>query len=332
MTEETFVFTVSPEEAGRRLDAFVADRYPDLTRSQVERLAKGGSVLVDGVSAMPGRSLAAGEKVEVRITRRSTREPQPENIPLDIVFEDNAVIVINKPRGLVVHPGAGRERGTLVNALLAHTSQLAVGGGSHRPGIVHRLDRNTSGLLVVAKTQESYVSLSQQVRRREVDRRYTALIWGDVDVDCLTIDVPIGRHTRDRKRMAAVRQSDEGRKVRSARTDIDIVERFGTITLVGVKLSTGRTHQIRVHLAHIGHPIVGDPTYGIRVAKQRRAALDLEKRRAVQSLQGQALHAHALRFLHPQSGQKLSFSVPLPADMEGLLALLRRKTESKRPR
>ncbi len=314
---------VDSSEAGKRLDTFLAGADLGLTRSQAERLVKDGRVLVNGRPAAPGRRLVAGETIEVALPEAVTSAaPRPESIPLNILFEDNDLIVLNKPRGMVVHLGAGRTTGTLVNALLAHTSQLAEGSGSHRPGIVHRLDRDTSGLLVVAKTDDAYAGLSGQVKKREMDRRYLALVWGNVPEDRLIIDVPIGRHQRERKRMAVVVGVPEARAVRSAHTDVTVVQRFGIITLVEARLSTGRTHQIRVHLAHIGHPVVGDPMYGLRQARRQKATLPGGTLALVQQLSGQALHAHHLRFRHPASSQEITFSAPMPADMARLVAYL----------
>jgi 23S rRNA pseudouridine1911/1915/1917 synthase len=249
--------------------------------------------------------------------------PGPEGIALDILFEDDHVLVVNKPQGMVVHPGAGRSSGTLVNALLGHTESLASGGGPHRPGIVHRLDRDTSGLMVVAKSEVAYAGLSRQVRQREMERRYLALVWGRVREDRLLIDVPIGRHLGDWRRMAAVPRAEAGRRVRSAVTDIRVSERLGPVTVVEARPATGRTHQIRVHLAHQGHPVVGDGVYGLRRARQEKAALDAETLARVRGLPGHALHAQMLSFAHPVSGQELRFSAPAPGAMSGLVAHLR---------
>jgi 23S rRNA pseudouridine1911/1915/1917 synthase len=312
--------TVEPGESGRRLDAFIAGRGIGLTRSQAERLARDGLVLIGGRPAAPGRRLAAGETVLVSVPPVGSTELRPESIPLEILFEDEDVIVINKPRGLVVHPGAGRSSGTLVHALLAHTRALAAGSAPHRPGIVHRLDRDTSGLLLVAKTDVAYADLTRQVKSRGMERRYLALVWGDVREDRIVVDVPIGRHQRDRKRMAAVAQPAEGRSLRPAYTDVAVIERYGPMTLVEAKLGTGRTHQVRVHLAHIGHPVVGDPVYGLRQARRHKAALGRESLQLVEQLGGQALHAHSLRFAHPRTSQLVSFAAPMPPEMARLVA------------
>ena len=338
MTGRTVSLKVEPCAAGQRVDTFLAGRDLGLSRSQAEGLAKSGQVLVDGRPVPPGRRLAAGERVEVTLPRAPAPEtpPAPERLPLGILFEDDHLLVVNKPRGLAVHPGAGRASGTLVNALLAHTTALAAGSAPFRPGLVHRLDRDTSGLLVVAKTDQAYDDLSRQVRRREVERRYLALVWGNIREDQLLIDIPIGRHLHDRKRMAAVVQPLPGRTVRSAQTHITVVSRFASMTLVEAKLVTGRTHQIRVHLAHQGHPVVGDRTYGLRRAQREKAGLEqkaalgaqasrlhqLKTLSLVRALQGQALHAYRLRFRHPVGGQELTFSAPAPPDMAQLMSYL----------
>jgi 23S rRNA pseudouridine1911/1915/1917 synthase len=322
MTEETESLEVGPNDAGQRLDVFLAQRIEPLTRSQAERLAKSGRVRVNGRPAAAGHRVVAGEHVDVSLPSAPPERPQAEEIPLAILFEDEHIIVVNKPRGMVVHPAGGRHSGTLVNALLSHARTLASGAGPHRPGIVHRLDRDTSGLLVVAKTDEAYTHLSGQVRRRELERHYLALVWGRIREDRLLIDVPIGRHPRDGTRMAAVPRPSDGRKVRSARTDVIVLDRLGPVTLVEARLGTGRTHQIRVHLAHQGHPVVGDPAYGLRRSRRERVALDSAARELLRGLRGQALHAHLLRLRHPVGGQELTFTAPLPAEMAALVSHL----------
>ncbi len=326
MTERRETLTVRPDEAGLRLDALVAQRGLTLTRSQAERLAKSGSVRVNGREARPGLRVTAGERIEVRLPAEAgVTAPGAEAVPLDIAFEDDHILVVNKPQGMVVHLGPGRASGTLVNALLAHTRSLASGGGPHRPGIVHRLDRDTSGLMVVAKTDPAYEGLSRQVREREVERRYLALVWGAVREDRLLIDVPIGRHLGEWTRMAAVPRPEGERRVRSAATDIRVAERLGPATLVEARPVTGRTHQIRVHLAYQGHPVVGDRVYGLRRARQEKAALNPAILNQVRALPGHALHAQTLIFVHPVSGQTLRFSTPPPPALSGLVSYLRRE-------
>ena len=333
MKERRESFTVWPDEAGLRLDALVAQRGLTLTRSQAERLAKSGSVRVNGREARPGHRVAAGEQIEVLLPAEAgVSPPGAEAVPLDIVFEDDHILVVNKPQGMVVHLGPGRLSGTLVNALLAHTPSLASGGGPHRPGIVHRLDRDTSGLMVVAKTDAAYEGLSRQVVEREVERRYLALVWGAIREDRLLIDVPIGHHLGEWTRMAAVPRPDAERRVRSAATDIRVAERFGPATLVDARPVTGRTHQIRVHLAYQGHPVVGDRVYGLRRARQEKAALGAAALTQVRALPGHALHAQTLIFVHPVSGQRLQFSISPPPALSGLVSYLRREaTRGSRP-
>jgi len=327
---------VASDEAGQRLDVFLARRLASLTRSQLEKLIKAGQVLVNGRPAKPGHRAEPGERVEVEVPEAPPALPRPEAIPLDIVWEDDHLLVVNKPPGLVVHPGPGRTEGTLVNALLAHTRSLAAGRGPLRPGIVHRLDRDTSGLLLVAKTDAAFAELVRQLRAREIERRYLALVWGQVKGDRLLIDLPVGQLLHRRSRMAAAPAPSAARQVRSAMTEVTVLERYpllgaqappshaSGITLVEVKLHTGRTHQIRVHLAHEGHPVAGDPAYGTRRARAEMISLDRKTLDLVKALPGQALHAHRLVFRHPITGRELAFSVPAPAQMGALLAHMRR--------
>jgi len=230
-------------------------------------------------------------------------------------------LVLNKPPGLVVHPGAGRKDGTLVNALLAHTGRLAHLGDPFRPGIVHRLDKDTSGLMVVAKTDPAYTALTAMIQARQVTRHYLALVWGAPRQDKFAIEAPIGRKLSDRKQMAVI--TAPGRTARTAHTDIQVLEKSGEITLLEAALSTGRTHQVRVHLSYLGHPVVGDPTYGSRLARGETARLDLITRQLVEALPGQALHAYLLAFAHPMTGQKLTFRTEPPEAFGNLLAHLR---------
>ncbi len=318
---------VRREEAGMRLDSLVAARGLGLSRSQIEKLSKSGGVWVADRQARAGRRMEAGERVELRLPAPATESLTPQPVSLEIVFEDDHLLVIVKPQGMVVHPGAGRERETLAHALLARLPGLAV-GPAHRPGIVHRLDRDTSGLMVVAKTEAAYLDLSRQVRERELERRYVALAWGRIAEDRVMIAVPIGRHLRDPRRMAAVPRAGAGRKLRPATTEVRVLERLGAMTLVEARIATGRTHQIRVHLAHLGHPVVGDRAYGLRRARQEKAGLDAETLAQVEGLKGQALHAQTLSFRHPATGQRLSFSTPLPRAMSELIARLQRRADA----
>jgi len=322
MDQAATILEVHAEEAGLRLDVFLAQRGVGLTRSQAEKLAKEGRVSVEGQVAQPGRRLAPGERVELVLPRPAPRGPLPEPISLDILFEDEHLAVVNKPQRMAVHPGLGRPTGTLVNALLARYPNLG-GGLPHRPGIVHRLDKDTSGLMVVARTEQAFEDLSHQVRSRELERRYLALAWGQPGEDRMIVEVPIARHSRAWGRMAAVASADDARQVRAARTELQVLERLGPMTLVEARLATGRTHQIRVHLAHLGHPVVGDRVYGTRQARKEKLALDAETLKLVAALPGQALHAHLLSFRHPVTGQRMSFSVPPPREMAELTGRLR---------
>lgn len=307
------------EEAGARLDRFLHTHAPDLSRTRLQALIAAGHVRVAGARAKPSHRLPAGARVVVEIPAPVPTALAPEVIPLDVVYEDEALLVINKPPGLVVHPGAGHPTGTLVHALLAHCGATLSGiGGEQRPGIVHRLDRGTSGLLVVAKSDVAHLALSRQLKARSVDRRYLALVHGAVPRAEGFVETAIGRHPQDRRRMA-VRPAGAGRR---AVTRYRVLERFarsGALTLLSVQLGTGRTHQIRVHLAHLGCPVVGDRTY------RRRAPGPDDPGFAsrVAALGGQALHAAVLGFNHPQSGEFLRFEVPPPPAFASLLTWLR---------
>ncbi|MBI4572809.1 MAG: RluA family pseudouridine synthase [candidate division NC10 bacterium] len=298
-------FIVSPAQAGERLDVFLAVAS-GLTRARVQRLNADGHVRVAGRQVKPRHRVSAGERVELRIPPATPLLLIPEAIPLDILLEDGDLLVLNKPPGLVVHPGAGRSTGTLVHALLAHCRSLPGIGGVERPGIVHRLDRDTSGVLVVAKTEAAHQSLSRQFKMRVVKKRYLALVHGEVRQDSGRVEAAIGRREHDRKRMG-VRE----RGGREARTVYHVVRRLAGMTLLALDLETGRTHQIRVHLAHIGHPVVGDQIYGGR-RERRRAASDAARTAR------QMLHAWRLGFQHPRSGAWVEFTAPIPADFQRL--------------
>ena len=286
-----------------RLDAFLAEAMPEVSRSRWKGLVEAGRVRVDGQTCKPNRKLKPGDEVSWEIPAEPPAEPQPEEIALDILFEDDAVLVLNKPPGLVVHPAAGNESGTLVNALLFHDPVFQT---LERAGIVHRLDKDTSGALVVAKTAEALAGLRRQFKARETGKRYLALVWGHPPAEG-RIETQIGRHPRNRKKMAVV---DEGG--RGAVSAFQTLECFDETALVQVRIETGRTHQIRVHMAHIGHPVVGDATYG----RARQNKLPLPPTR-------QMLHAEKLDFIHPVSGKRLSFAAPLFDDMRSLLNQLR---------
>ena len=293
------------QDRNTRLDVFLTGRFAQFTRSRLKNLIGEGQVTVNGKQAKSGQKLEPGDAVELNVPELREVEAKPEDIPLDIVYEDSSLMVINKPRGLVVHPAAGNESGTLVNALLHYCHDLSGIAGEIKPGIVHRLDKDTTGLLVVAKTDSAHLSLSEQISQKTANRIYLALVEGNVSADLGRIEAALGRSRTDRKKIAV---TEDGRQ---AATKYFVLERFAGITLVEAHLETGRTHQIRVHMKHIGHPVVGDRVYGIR--HQRF------------NLVGQLLHAARLEFTHPETGERMKFEAPLPDDFQKVLDMLRRK-------
>jgi len=293
-------FEAGGDDSGQRLDVFLAGENPDLSRSHIQKLVAGGLVEVNGLQARAGYRVKGGDLVVLRVPPPVELVVAPEPIPLDIYFEDADMVVVNKPRGMVVHPAEGNYSGTLVNALMHHCRDLSGINGVIRPGIVHRLDKDTSGLLMVAKNDAAHLDLARQLSERKVDRRYLALAHGVVKNDRGTVDAPIGRHPRDRQRMAV---TPGGGK--PAVTHYRVLERHRDLTYLELKLETGRTHQIRVHMAWLGHPVVGDPKYG--PAKNRFG------------LEGQFLHAGALGFVHPRSGERMAFEAPLPPDLQRVM-------------
>ena len=319
-----------PETArGERLDRFLAMAQTDLSRSRIQVLIRSGHVRVNGAPARSSRRLDFGDILDVELPER---EPDlglvAEAIPLDIVHEDPWILVINKPAGLVVHPGAGVRHGTLVHALLHHDPAIATVGGIGRPGIVHRLDRDTTGLMVVARDDRAWRALVEAIQARRVRRQYQALVWGDPREAEGTIETSFGRDLRDRRRMAVLRFGG-----RLARTHWRVLERFGVATLLQIQLDTGRTHQIRVHMDHLGHPVVGDPVYGGRGKKQLRLS-ESQRSLAVallEDLPRQALHAQALGFSHPVTGETLGFHRPVPGDFARALERLRSQWPSRPP-
>lgn len=318
-------FLVEDTARNTRLDVYLAARMPDLSRSHIQRLINQSYVTVDGVTAKAGHKVQPGEKVVVLVPPPAPADIVPEDIPLSVVFEDDQIIVINKPKGMTVHPAPGSRTGTLVNAVIAYTDDLSGIGGVERPGIVHRLDKDTSGLLVVAKTDAAHASLQSQIQARSAERRYIALVWGATKFNEAVVDAPIGRHPTDRQKQAVIKDTSRY-TAREAVTHLKVTERFDGFTLLEAKLDTGRTHQIRVHCSFIGHPVVGDPLYGgTRRAippsynkMQQRSLASL-----IEGLQGQALHAFSLSFDHPITGERLSFEAPLPTDIDALLTWLR---------
>jgi 23S rRNA pseudouridine1911/1915/1917 synthase len=318
-----YTFAVVAEDAHTRLDRFLAER-PELvavhlSRTRIKSLIEAGAVLIHGEPAKDAnRRLAAGDRIALRVPEAAPAEPLGEDIALDIVFEDQHLLVIDKPAGLVVHPASGHETGTLVNALIAHCGDSLSGiGGVKKPGIVHRLDKDTSGLLVVAKTDPAHAGLSRLFedhgRSLNLTRDYLAFVWGVPDRSRGTIDAVIGRHAIHRERMAVVPEA----RGREAVTHFEMLEDYGVASLVRCSLETGRTHQIRVHLAHIGHPLIGDATYGAGF-KTKVARLAPTARVAVERLGRQALHAATLGFDHPITGEEMMFQSELPEELAKL--------------
>ena len=300
----TIRLTPLEEDTGTRLDSFLSRRVEGLTRSAAARLLAEGCVTCDG--AVPGKSyrIAGGEELCVILPEAEEPEAVPQDIPLDVVYEDEDVIVVNKPVGMVVHPAPGHPDGTLVNALLHHCGDSLSGiGGEKRPGIVHRIDRDTSGLIIAAKNDRAHLSLAAQLQDHSLYREYEAVCVGGLREDGGTVDAPIGRHPTDRKRMAVTQKN-----ARRAVTHWSVIARYNGYTHIRCELETGRTHQIRVHMAHIGHPLLGDLVYG--------------HKRPEKGLSGQCLHARALRFVHPRTGELVTFTCPLPEYFQDVLARL----------
>ena len=303
--EEFREIFVKPEEAECRLDQFLARNVSEMTRSFIQRLITDGKVTVNGIiRTKSGFTLSAGSLIRMTLPPPIPSEVTPEAIPLDILYEDAHLAVINKSRGMVVHPAAGNWQGTLVNALLSHCQDLSGINGVIRPGIVHRLDKDTSGVMLVAKTDQAHVSLAEQIKSHTAGRIYVAVVHGIFVQDEGTIEGAIGRHPKDRKKMSVIRQGGK-----AAVTHYKILERLARHTVVSCRLETGRTHQIRVHMAYIGHPVVGDPKYGPPVTGI--------------SIKGQALHSSEIHFRHPVTGELLNFSATLPDDMQQLINQLR---------
>ena len=300
---DTRTLTATTESAGARLDAFLASQLPDLTRSAAARLIEGGLVTVDGKPAGKSARLTGGETVSVTLPQAEEPEAKPQDIPLEVVYEDADVIVENKPVGMVIHPAPGHPDGTLVNALLHHCAGSLSGiGGQMRPGIVHRIDRDTSGLIIAAKNDAAHACLAAQLADHTLARTYECLAVGNFKEDSGTVDAPIGRHRTDRKKMAVV---PDGRR---AVTHWEVIARYQGVTHLRCRLETGRTHQIRVHLAYIGHPILGYTVYGAK--------------KPVPGLTGQCLHATGLQFLHPSTGEKITLTCPLPEEFTKMLKKL----------
>ena len=318
MQPTCFELTVEPDQGSLRLDVYLTGVIEDASRSYIKNLIKNGKVTVNGgVCTRPGREMTANDAVTIEIPPPPETTLQAENIPLDIVYQDADVVVVNKQAGLVVHPAPGHYSGTLVNAILYHCPDARCPGeDASRPGIVHRIDRFTSGLLIVAKTQRAFSGLAEQVREHAFDRRYRALVRGGFSETRGRINVPVGRSMSDPARMSVT-----GIRGREAITHFEVQERFGVASLLALQLETGRTHQIRVHLRYAGHPVLGDPVYGITDYSDWKISPEI--RAALNGLVGQALHAELLGFEHPVTGEHLTFTAPLPDDFERALQALR---------
>ncbi|MBI4634327.1 MAG: RluA family pseudouridine synthase [Deltaproteobacteria bacterium] len=310
-----YFFPVGREEAGIRLDVFLSRQGLSLSRSQIKKTADAGKITVNGVPARAGRQLREGDEVVFEKPPVAAYDVLPEDIPLVVVYEDPSLLVVDKPAGMVVHPAAGNYRGTLVNALLFHCRDLSGIGGVLRPGIVHRLDKGTSGLLVVAKSDAAHRGLAAQFKGHEVKKTYRALVCGNVKEEEGVINMPVGRDMVDRKKM-----STRSRRGKEALTGWRVGRRYGAVTLLDVDIETGRTHQIRVHLAAKGHPVVGDSDYG--GTKRARTAADMTIREKLRAVRRSLLHSSRLAFTHPVTGKRLSFSSPLPEDMKELCDFL----------
>jgi 23S rRNA pseudouridine1911/1915/1917 synthase len=307
-------FSVASEDIDERLDRFVARQLPAHSRAYLQQLIEGGHILVDGHTAKPGHRLRAGEYVTVCLPPPKPAGVRPEPIALDVLYEDDNLLVVNKPAGMVVHPSPGNASGTLVNALLAHCASLSGIGGVERPGIVHRLDKDTSGVMVIAKHDAAHHGLSRQFSARQVKKLYLAIVCGDLQPGAGVVDAAVGRHPIHRQKM-----STQTRVGREAVTEFRVQERFGRYTLVELRPRTGRTHQIRVHMAALGHPLLGDPVYG-RYRKELSRSLLAE---SLAWFQRQALHAWVLGFTHPQTAAWIECCAPLPDDLQRVLMVLR---------
>ena len=300
------VLEVSSEQCGERLDKFLCEIYPDRSRSFFQNLIKEERITLSGTALKANYKIREGDKISVEIPEPVETEILAEPIPLDILYEDEDVLIVNKPKDMVVHPSAGHISGTLVNAVMYHCKDSLSGiNGQIRPGIVHRIDKDTTGSLIICKNDESHVAIAEQIKVHSVHRVYVGIVCGNIREEEGTIDKPIGRHPIDRKKMAINEKNGK-----SAVTHYKVLERFGAYTFAQFRLETGRTHQIRVHMASIGHPLLGDEVYG-------------SGRNHRKGLQGQCLHARTIGFVHPSTGEQIEVSAPIPAYMEALLQKLR---------
>jgi len=314
-------FEVPEESAGTRIDLFLANKNIGLSRSRIQKLISQQNILVNGKPTKPSYKIKGNEKITIKVPPLEKLSLEPENIPLDILYEDSDLLVVNKKTGMVVHPALGNYSHTLVNALLFHCKDLSGINGVLRPGIVHRLDKNTSGLLVVAKNDFAHLGLAEQIKNRTLLREYAAIVWGHMPSDKGIIEAPIGRSMKDRKKMTVTRL-----KGRESLTEYQVLERFDLCDLLSVRLKTGRTHQIRVHLSYLNHPVLGDPEYGGR-QKWIKGVHDKHRllaQKLLNLIDRQALHAKKLGFIHPRTKEYKEFESFMPKDMENVLNSLRK--------
>jgi len=315
--EEKIEFTVSESESGLRLDILLSQKDIPLSRSQIKRIINDVNVLVNGSRVKPGYRLKEGDFIVLNKEKPKVYDVMPENIPLNVVYEDESIIVLDKPSGMVVHPAAGNYSGTLVNALLFHCKDLSGVGGFLRPGIVHRLDKHTSGLIIIAKSDPAHAGLAKQFKKHLVKKIYKVIVHGDVKEEKGTIELPIGRHPTDRKKM-----STKSKRGRMSITRWKVIEQYGFATLLDVEIETGRTHQIRVHLNTLGYPVVGDAVYGNSKKRSNEIKNDAP-RNALKMITRQALHASQIGFCHPVIDRYMEFSSPMPEDMASACEALR---------
>lgn len=323
------LYHATPTDEGVRLDVFLSKRLPEVSRTQIQRWIEAGIVEMNGKSAKPNIRLKAGDEIYLELPAPPPIEPQPEPIPLQVLYEDEHLAVVNKPRGMVTHPAPGAERGTLVNAALVRFSRLSTVGAPERPGIVHRLDKGTTGLILIALTDTAHHVLAEQIQQRLVERRYLALVWGVPRFGRALVDAPIGRSENDRTRMS-VKAPLHDPNARPAVTEFELRENLLVCALLEARLHTGRTHQVRVHAAYLGHPVVGDPVYG-----EGRSAMQYGWKKAdaralqelIAHMGGQALHAYSLRFFHPITQQVMHLTCDPPEDMLTIIRWLRMKKE-----
>jgi 23S rRNA pseudouridine1911/1915/1917 synthase len=312
---ETQLITATADVSGTRLDAFLSSQFTDISRTRIQRAIEDGDILVNDRMVKPSYKLRADDKIEIDLPEPPPVDLLPEPLPLDIIYEDDALIVVNKPAGMVVHPGAGLDSGTLANALVYHFNELSGAAGRIRPGIVHRIDKETSGLLVVAKNDLAHIRLSEQFHDRNVFKMYVALVYGRVSQSIGDIEANIGRSPHNRTRMAVLK----GGAGRYAHTIFQVEDRYQEFSLLRVQIKTGRTHQIRVHLAHIGHPVVGDIVYG---QGRENSIRDPIRRKEIRLLGRHFLHAAQLEFVHPATGELMKFEAPMPAELTSFLSML----------